>query len=174
MNNITKNPLKLIKNLFALLLVLTSFHVSASPKYKGEMLNQKQNRITLRFALSKEEHTKGLSGLKTNQFNFKEGMLFVNSEESQRIFWMPDTYFNLDIMFLDTNLKVVGIEKNVMAHPGMIEPPIIQKTNAYIAKYILETKSGSAFSKDIKQGDQLKFKGSTSLEEIVLNTRLLR
>ena len=53
-------------------------------------------------------------------------------------------------------------EKDVKAHPGMKVPPAIQETAIYNAQYILETKSKSPFSKNLKKGDQLKFFSSTS------------
>ena len=51
-------------------------------------------------------------------------------------------------------------------------PPAIQETAIYNAQYILETKSKSPFSKNLKKGDQLKFFSSTSLAEIILDTHL--
>lgn len=131
------------------------------------MINLEHKEIKLRFALTKVEHTKGLSGLKPNQFSMKEGMLFVNKEMGPRKFWMPDTYFNLDIIFLDQDLKIVGIEKDVLAHPGMNTPPEIVTTQIYNAQFILEVKSKNPFSKNLKTGDQLIFKGNTNLSEIV-------
>jgi len=98
-------------------------------------------------------------------------MIFVYPQDGKRRFWMPDTYFNLAIIFLDQDLKIVGLEKNVPAHPGMQEPPMIKKTETYQAQYILETKASSKFSLKLKVGDQLKFIGSTSLSEIVLKIR---
>lgn len=133
--------------------------------------NPAGNKIELRLSLSRAEHSKGLSGLKPREFGLHEGMLFVNPVMAPRRFWMPDTYFNLDIVFLDSGLKVVAIEKNVPAHPGTQEPPPIYKTGTYEAQFVLETKSGSSFTKNLKKEDVLKFTGPTSLSEIVSKTR---
>jgi len=160
---------KLIKKC-VLILVIFPLLVAATPKY--EILNSKNSRLTLRLAITRDEHQKGLSGLKPHEFKENEGMLFINESMDERKFWMPDTYFNLDIIFLDKNLKIVGIEKNVPFHPGFIEPPVIFKTKSYIAQYILETKAGAPFSKNLKIGDVLKWKGPSALSEIGLKTHL--
>jgi uncharacterized membrane protein (UPF0127 family) len=139
-----------------------------------QMKNPSGNTVDVRLALTRAEHTQGLSGLKASEFKDSMGMLFVNPEMGARRFWMPDTFFNLDIIFLDKDLKVVAIESDVPAHPGMKEPPEIYKTGTYYAQFILETKAGAAFGKKLKKNDQLKFTGSASLSEIALKTRLMR
>ncbi|MDD4972849.1 MAG: DUF192 domain-containing protein [Bacteriovorax sp.] len=168
MTTITQSTLKLIKNL------IFTFALTGQTAW-GKELFKMQNpsgvAVELDLALTRNQHTQGLSGLKSNDFKDSRGMLFVNPEVGLRRFWMPDTYFNLDIIFLDPNLKIVGIEKNVPAHPGNSEPPAIYKTDTYSAQFVLETKAGAAFGKKLKKNDQLKFTGPTSLSEIVLKTR---
>ncbi len=168
MITILDNALKLIKKgtLFFVIFPLLVFGAS-----KYEVSNPEKKVITLRLAITREEHQKGLSGLKTQDFKESEGMLFINDAMGPRKFWMPDTYFNLDIIFLDESLKIVGLEKDVPFHPGLIEPPVIYKTKEYFAQYILETKAGATFSKKLKIGDQLTWKSAISLSEIGLKTR---
>ncbi|MFA6238308.1 MAG: DUF192 domain-containing protein [Bacteriovorax sp.] len=168
MTTISQNFLKLIKNL-VIITVIISFGVYGKELF--QMKNPYGNKIELTLALSKVEHAQGLSGLKAGQFSSKKGMLFVNPEMGPRRFWMPDTHFNLDILFLDSDLKIVGIEKNVLAHPGLKEPPEIYKTGIYNAQYVLEIKAGSPFGSKLKINDKLKFSGPTSLSEIALSTR---
>lgn len=136
------------------------------------MKNPAQKVVQLRLAISHDEQAHGLSGLKPKEFTTNEGMIFINAEESARTFWMNDTYFNLDIIFLDKNLKIVGIEKDVPFHAGSIEPPNIYRTHTYQAQFVLETKANAPFSKNLKVGDQLNFIGKSTLSEIISNTRL--
>ncbi len=131
------------------------------------MQNPQGKSIELRLAIERHEHIKGLSGIKSSEFKMNEGMLFINPAESLRTFWMIDTYFNLDIIFLDSKLKIVGIEKNVLAHPGENEPPPIYRTQTYQSQFVLETKAHAPFSQTLKKGDQLKFFGKTTLLEII-------
>ena len=164
MFTLAEKPIKLI--IFFLV-----FHTVAFAKDQILMKNSLGDSVTLRLAISRQEQTQGLSGLKSSEFKSKEGMLFINIEESPRTFWMIDTYFNLDITFLDQNLKIVGIEKDVPAHPGPKEPPAIFRTKTYQAQYVLETKAHSSFSKKLKIGDQLQYMGVPNLSEIVLKIR---
>lgn len=138
------------------------------------MMAPNKKIISLRLAISKEDHARGLSGIKASDFSIDEGMLFINDEMDKRQFWMPDTYFNLDIIYLDPKLKIVAIEKNAPAHPGKAEPPAIYRAKSYRAQYILETKASSPFSKDLKIGENLKWMSSTTLSEITLRTRQQR
>lgn len=167
MITIYQKALKLIKNIVLLIIVLPLV-AWGNPTY--ELANPQKSKVFLRLALTKEEHMRGLSGVKSEEFKSNEGMLFVNEAMGMRQFWMPDTYFNLDIIFLDSELNVVGIEKNVPFHKGMKEPPPIYRTKAYKAQFVLETKAESEFSKDLKIGDKLSFISSLSLSEIVLKT----
>lgn len=168
MTTISHYTLKLIKNL------IFTFALTGQITW-GKELFKIQNphgvSVELDLALTRAQHTQGLSGLKSKDFSDSRGMLFVNESVGPRRFWMPDTYFNLDIIFLDPNLKIVGIEKNVPAHPGNLRPASIYKTGTYAAQFVLETRAGAAFGKNLKKHDQLKFIGPTSLSEITLKIR---
>ncbi len=166
---ISQKALKLIKNVTLILCFLLSFHsvsYAKTPSPSNKMLNPYGKEVVLRLAITRPEHQKGLSGLSPKEFGINEGMLFINPQMGTRQFWMPDTYFNLAIIFLDQDLKIVGLELDVPHHPGFKEPPKIYRTKEYFAQYILETKTESPFNKKLKVGDQLKWVGKTSLLEI--------
>ena len=167
MITIQHKTIKLIKNLLLFALLITSV---AESKEAIQMKNAYGQVVNLKLAISFEEHTKGLSGLKSNEFRSDSGMLFVDSQMSSKRFWMPNTFFNLDIIFLDEKLKIVAIEKNVPFHPGTKEPPVIYRTETYQAQHVLETKANCNFSKKLKVNDQLEFIGPISLSEIILKT----
>jgi len=171
MITIYQNPLKFIK---ILLLIATLLPVLANGKTVFEIKNPKGEVITLRLATTREQHSKGLSKKKKKDFSNKEGMLFVNEAMGTRRFWMPDTYFNLNIVFLDSDLKVVGLEMNAPSHPGTFEPPVIFRTKSYQAQFVLETNAIAPFTKDLNVGDKLIWTGTNSLSEIVLKTRQMQ
>lgn len=100
----------------------------------------------------------GLSGVLPEHFNDDEAMFFVYESEGMRRFWMPDTYFNLDIFFLDQSLRVIDIERNMPAHPGQQEPPKIARSRNIRAWHVLEVRSSSALARKIKIGQQLEWK----------------
>lgn len=164
MNTLTEKLVKLI--IFFLI-----FQATTWAKDQVLLINPSGIKTEIRLAISKDEQARGLSGLRPKDFKHNEGMLFVNADESPRTFWMNNTYFNLDIIFLDKNLKVIAIEKNVPFHQGSTEPPRIYRTNTYVAQFILETKANSLFSKNLKINDQLNFMGKPTISEIVLKIR---
>lgn len=168
MTNIYQKTPKLIKNI-ALIVAVLPMMAWANVTY--QISNPSSQKVNVRLALTRMEHSRGLSGIKASDFPDTQSMLFVNDRMGDRRFWMPDTYFNLDIIFLDSDLKIVGIERNAPAHPGMEEPPVIFRTKTYKAQFVLETKSTASFSKNLKVGDKLKWISPTSISEIVLKTR---
>ena len=169
---ISQKLIKLIKNVamaLCFLLSLQSISYAKNENSVYKIQNSYGKSVVLRLAITRAEHQKGLSGLTPKEFGLHEGMLFINPQMGIRQFWMPDTYFNLSIIFLDSNLKIVGIEPNVPHHPGFQEPPLIYRTKEYYAQYVLETKSESLFNKKLKAGDQLTWVGKISLSEIKSN-----
>jgi hypothetical protein len=125
--------------------------------------------LRVRLAITMEEQTQGLSGIKDNDFQNDEAMLFFYKDDADRLFWMPDTYFNLDIFFLEKDLTVVGIDRDVPFHPGRNTPPKIATTKVHYCRHVLELKSASPLAKKIKPGDKLSWTSSPSLWEIEAN-----
>ena len=122
--------------------------------------------IRVKLALTEEEKTKGLSGISENKFKKDEGLLFFYSKRGKRSFWMPDTYFPLDLFFLDKKLKIVDIVRNLPNHPGFQEPPPIPRARTVFAFHVLEMRSDSHLAKKLNHGDQLQWLSSISLSEI--------
>ena len=98
----------------------------------------------------------GLSGVKVNEFSENEGAFFWFDRVGMRNFWMPDTYFNLDIIYLDRDFKIIALEKNVKHHPS--RKGKIPTARPQIAQHVLEIKSGTELSKKIKVGMKLIWK----------------
>jgi uncharacterized membrane protein (UPF0127 family) len=106
-------------------------------------------------AESDQQQERGLSGVK--ELAKYRGMVFIYKQATPLRFWMPDTYLNLDIFFMDSSLNIVHIERNIAAHPGRQEPPAIARTATIYSQIVLELEHGSEASKSIKKGDQLKW-----------------
>lgn len=120
----------------------------------GIMTHQASDRhFPVFLAITPEEQARGLSHLKGEEFPEYFGMLFVNSHSAPRSFWMPDTYFDLDILFLNEDFKVVYIDKNVPHHPGRLENPPIYRTPSIESVYVLEVKAKSPLSDLMQKGD---------------------
>ncbi len=109
-------------------------------------------------ATTREEQIQGLSSIPDNNFVKNQGMLFTYPDMQERSFWMPDTYFDLDIFFLDEDSTVLHIERDMPHHPSKDEPPIIARTPKILSRYVLEMRSNSEFAKDIQVNDVLAIK----------------
>ncbi|MEW7291094.1 DUF192 domain-containing protein [Aquimarina sp. 2304DJ70-9] len=79
------------------------------------------------------------------------GMLFIFPEEAPRSFYMKNTEFALDIIFIDSKNKVVSIQKN--AKP-LDESSLPSKGPA---QYVLEVNSGLTDTWNLKTGDSISF-----------------
>lgn len=174
MSFISQNPLKLIKKLTLLVVFLALLITSAQANTayikklrQGTMEAAKGKTIKLHIAINDDEQLQGLSDVLPEELNDDEGMLFFNKTDELRRFWMPNTYINLDIFFLDANLKVLKVFRDMKAHPGFDEFLIpIARTGSVKCRHVLELKSSSPFSKEIKEGMTLKWTSTFSLPEI--------
>jgi uncharacterized membrane protein (UPF0127 family) len=97
--------------------------------------------------------SKGLSV--KNQLRENESMLFVFEEPLRHTFWMRDMKFPIDIIWLDSNGKIVHIEENLMPCPLVLICPSYAP-NAD-SQYVLETIAGFAQRHNISLGATIKF-----------------
>ena len=130
--------------------------------------------LSTQLAITIEEQQQGLSGVASKDFKSDQAMLFVYKQTGMRSFWMRDTYFNLDIIFLNKDLKVLAIAKNLPAHPGDKEPPPIHRTSPVWARHVLEVRADSPAAREIKTGMVLKWASKISLSQIISNTHRRR
>ncbi len=110
------------------------------------------------------EQEQGLSGVKPEDFIETQGMLFFYLEEEERHFWMPDTYFDLDLFYLDKNLKIVDIIRKLPFYVGRANPDLIPRARGVWCRHTLEMKSSSPIAKKLEIGQVLQWKGPLSLE----------
>lgn len=79
------------------------------------------------------------------------GMLFIFPDEQIRTFWMKNTLISLDMVFMDSNKKIVGIIYN--ATPQTLDLRSVDKP----AQYVLEINAGQALMNNLKIGAQAKW-----------------
>jgi uncharacterized membrane protein (UPF0127 family) len=125
---------------------------------KGKVIHSKtKSEIEVVLAITEDEQLKGLSEIQSTALKNNQGMLFINEQMSIRQFWMVQTLFDLDIIFIDNKYKVIGIERNAKHHPGRKEPPSIYRTKSYHSQYVLEMDAQSSIAESIQIGDDFKF-----------------
>lgn len=115
---------------------------------KGSEVNLQDYSVI--YADTEETLEKGLS--EREKLDEKSLMLFVFKRPGTYGFWMKDMKFNIDIIWLDENYKVVHIEENLSpeTYPKIFYP----KSKAL---YVVETNPNFVKSYGIKLGNTLVF-----------------
>ena len=131
-----------------------------------------KEKIRTKIVFTDEDQSRGLSGIASSQFAPDQAMLFFYFHDNYRSFWMPDTYFDLDIFFVDKDLVIIDVQRNVPHHPGRNEPPSIARTRSVKCRHVLELRADSVFAKKLKIGDKLNWKSSPYPEQIKPKTHL--
>jgi uncharacterized membrane protein (UPF0127 family) len=134
--------------------------------YSGSMQLPDGSNLKLRLALNNVQKEKGLSGIAADDFADDEALLMVFFNYGPRSVLMGDTNFNLDVFFLDHTLTVDGLQRNLTAHPGTTEPPLIEESREIKARHILEMRSVTSQASQIEQGARLKWASSPTIHQI--------
>ena len=103
--------LNLIVFLFAIILFYPNFSFALFER-KGQVeivtTDGKLQKFNVEFARSEAEKATGL--MFRERLADDEGMLFMWNTSSLRQFWMKNTLIDLDIIFINSNYRVVHIE----------------------------------------------------------------
>ncbi len=135
------------------------------PSLRIELLTPGGEAIQTTLAIDPADQERGLSGKRENEFGADEGMLFFYLGDDERHFWMPDTYFDLDLFYLDKDLRITDIIRRLPHYVGRSNPELIPRARGVWARHVLEMKSTSGVAQRLKTGDILKWKGTPSLKE---------
>lgn len=106
--------------------------------------------LTVDIADEPQEQTQGLSGRESMAED--QGMLFIFPQSISPGFWMKEMKFSLDIIWIDQNGMIVGIEKNIApeTYPNTFFPPSP-------IKYVLEVNAGWSDRHNVKAGNKVTF-----------------
>lgn len=74
------------------------------------------SRFIVEVARTPKELQTGLSNRQT--LAPRKGLLFIFPNVGIQSMWMPNMYFPLDIVWIDTNMKIIKIEENVQPCSG--------------------------------------------------------
>ncbi|PRX53897.1 DUF192 domain-containing protein [Flagellimonas meridianipacifica] len=80
-----------------------------------------------------------------------QGMLFVFKEAAEHSFYMKNTQFSLDIIYIDENLKIASFQKNTTPFDESSLPSGVP------VQYVLEVKGGLSDVWGLKVGDSIAF-----------------
>ncbi|MDO8806419.1 MAG: DUF192 domain-containing protein [Elusimicrobiota bacterium] len=109
--------------------------------------------VQTELALTPEAQSKGL--MFRDELPRDRGMLFVFAGMEVRSFWMKNTFIELDMVFLDADLKVTRVFHRVpRSRPGQPESEVARVSAP--AACVLELPSGSARAHRVKRGSKIK------------------
>lgn len=151
-NSWQKNMAKNIIIGTIIIIIITIFIVLKQPKNPtfpdniGLSINNKN--YYLEVAQNSAQRAKGLSGREKLCPNC--GMLFVFNKEGKHPFWMKNTLIPLDMIWLNSQNKVVKIYTAI--NTNSLESYI----NDQPAQYVIELNANEVFKLDLKVGDTIQ------------------
>ncbi|HLG90626.1 MAG TPA: DUF192 domain-containing protein [Candidatus Saccharimonadales bacterium] len=147
MKNKALKNLRLIIPFIALVGILIAVLIAPSDPVQDECSARYRNdsvvkvssyTIKVEVVQTKQEQQKGLSNRAC--IDTERGMLFAFEKPGYYSFWMKDMRFPIDIIWIDEDRKVVGIEREVQ--PSTYPDSFVNRDKP--AKYVLELKAGQA------------------------------
>jgi uncharacterized membrane protein (UPF0127 family) len=109
-------------------------------------------RFTMEVAATPAERGKGLMFRKFLAAN--EGMIFLFEQQQRQSFWMKNTLISLDIVFVSSDWKVVGILRDV---PPLTEDPRFVSAPS---QYVLEFAAGTTARIGLAEGASVSISGT--------------
>lgn len=128
--------------------------------YKKTTISINGINVTMAIASTDEQRIRGLSGIE--KMNENEGMLFLFDKPSKQGFWMNKMNFPIDIIWLDSNNKVVHIEKQLEPCKLFLACPVYNPEVDSL--YVIELRSGFADDHSIKNDMIINFDVPTKIE----------
>lgn len=111
--------------------------------------NKVINVIDIEVADDNAEREQGL--MYRDTMNANKGMLFMMEAEEIQSFWMKNTIISLDIMYVDSDRRIVSIHRNCT--PYSLDQIVSSKP----ALYVVEVNAGYTEKNGIKVGDMISF-----------------
>jgi uncharacterized protein len=105
--------------------------------------------VTIVDTEEKREH--GLSN--TDSLPSKTGELFIFETPGNYGFWMKDMNYPLDMVWIDKNLKIIGVTRNISpsTYPDIFYPP-------KAVQYVIEVNANEAEALGLKVGKNITIK----------------
>ncbi len=109
--------------------------------------------IPVDIATTTEAVIKGLSGRPSLGADI--GLLFIFQKSDIYQFWMPNMFFPIDIIWIDSNYNIIGISKNATEKFDS-KNPVFYKPSKPI-RFVLEVNAGFSDKNGINVGDKVLF-----------------
>lgn len=109
--------------------------------------------IKIDIEIADNDYERQLGLMNRQSMEEMQGMLFIFPEERFQSFWMLNTLFSLDILFINSNKEIVTIHKNTTPLSEQSYP------SSKPAIYVLEVNAGFCERHNIKLGDKIYWIG---------------
>jgi len=137
--------------LFILMLSCTSLLATACAS-DGAWVELGGERYAVEIADDDQERARGL--MFRDSLEEGRGMLFIHDREERLAYWMKNTRIPLDILYFDSQLRLVTQQRNVPpCSAGDRCPPYPSRAPAL---YVLELNAGEARRLDLEDGAVLE------------------
>ena len=155
MVKIVRQPLKCLIGLIVagLLILLFLNQPSPSPTTSAQIGSLTYN---LELAQTNNQRIQGLSG--RDLLQPQQGLMLTYRQAADHGIWMKDMRFALDIIWLDTNRRVIGLAQEVQPDSY---PQVYRADQA--SQFIIEIGAGQVERAGLKLADKVKF--SQALED---------
>ena len=114
--------------------------------------------VKVEIAANDELRARGL--MFRDRLDADRGMLFLFPGESVLSFWMKNYRIPLDMIFMDSSRRIVGISENV---PPCKFDPCPSYGPGVASRYVLEVGGGVARQHGLKTGDVLTFEKTSDI-----------
>ncbi len=145
---------KIIFSIATLFFIVAIFYYLATHPMGSEVYGEKNLNLNIERVETSESRRQGLSDRVS--LCDRCGMLFVFESNNYYTFWMKDMNFDIDIIYLDADMRIVNIFENVSKESYKKSPPETF-SNTKLAKYVLELNSGKSKSLGLKIGEKISF-----------------
>lgn len=122
--------------------------INMNKDYSKAIING--NEINLEVVTSLEDQKMGLSN--RDLLDYDTGMLFLYEDLKRRSFWMKEMRFSIDILWIDENNTIIGIEESVS--PDSFPERFISSKPV---PFVLELVGGWSKEHRIRVGDTVEF-----------------
>ncbi|MFQ5478619.1 MAG: DUF192 domain-containing protein [Candidatus Binatia bacterium] len=103
--------------------------------------------VSVELALTEEQRRRGL--MWRDSLGDSEGMLFVFPDEGPLSFWMKNTPSPLDIVFINSDKRVVSVAANTVPYSEKRIP------SRGPSRFVLEVKAGFCKRHGVRAGDRI-------------------
>jgi len=110
-------------------------------------------RYTVEVADDDAERARGL--MFRDQLDRDKGMLFLHEQEEPQAYWMKNTKIPLDILYFDSQRRLVSQQRDVPPCTAGNRCPSYPSDAP--ARYVLELNAGEAARIGLKNGETLRF-----------------